>query len=110
MSEADDIITRLQRSVESAQRAIDATSRDVHRPMRADTSTQAEATLQWVVRFAWDVVRGLPHPKYTYTNKATETEAFDHAVQTLDNYDNGGSVRLVEVHVKGPGRDWVKVD
>ena len=69
----------------------------------------SEALLPWVVRCTWEVLRGLPHPKHTYARRATETAAIDYAVLMMDNYLSNNSLRLVEVHVKGPGRGWEKV-
>ena len=65
---------------------------------------------RWDVRFTWEVVSGLPHPKYTYTTRESESRAIDCAVYVIDHPDQAAPLRLVEAHVKAPGRDWVRVE
>lgn len=111
MNQVDSSLARLQRTVHAAEDLLNETSNSGGtRAGVGGASFHGETTLQWVLRFTWEVVRGLSHPKHTYAERATESQAIDHAVYMMDHYDNGGSVRLVEVHVKGPGRDWTKVE
>lgn len=77
--------------------------------MSTDSRTSADGSPQWLVRFTWKVISGLPHPKYTYSTRESESRAIDSATYMINNYDQRGAVRLVEAHVKGPNNEWVKV-
>jgi hypothetical protein len=110
MEELAIVLSRLEQSAAAAQEILNATSGSADHPVHKKATGATDTSPQWVVRCTWEVVRGLPHPEHTYTNRDTESAAVDYAVRMLDNYDSAGSLRLVEVHVKGPGRDdWIKV-
>lgn len=48
----------------------------------------ASDQLPWRVRYTWEVVRGLPHPKHTYEDRPNEDKAIDSAVSMLDRNDD----------------------
>jgi hypothetical protein len=111
MSEADEVIARLQRSAETARRVLDETSGAVRGSGRADASAQNRVSPEWTVRYTWKIVNGLPHPEHTFANHWTESRAIDAASSMLLNFDNSGALHLTAAHVKGPGKkDWIKVE
>lgn len=67
--------------------------------------------LPWRVRYTWKVVRGLPHPRYTYEERPDESRAIDCAVSMVDRNDDRASVFVVCAHVQAPGSDeWRLID
>lgn len=71
----------------------------------------ASGQLSWRVRYTWKVVRGLPHPEYTYEEKPSEDRAIDSAVSMLDGNDDRSSVYVACAHVQAPGSDqWRLID
>ncbi len=111
MSEVDEVIARLQRSAENAQRVLDETSRDARESGRTEVRAGSGAVPEWVVRYTWKIVNGLPHPEHTFSNHWTESAAIDAASNMLLNFDNNGGLRLTEAHVRGPGHEaWMRVE
>ena len=71
----------------------------------------ASDQLLWTVRYTWTVVRGLPHPKYTYEKKADESRAIDSAVSMMDRNDDRASVYVVCAHIQAPGSHaWRRIE
>lgn len=71
----------------------------------------ASDQLPWTVRYTWAVVRGLPHPEFTYEKKVGESRAIDSAVSMMDRNDDRASVYVVCADIQAPGTDtWRRID
>ena len=111
MDELATALKQLGRAAAAAQQTLDMTSDNADRTTAGDVEGSSEALPRWIVRCTWNVVSGLSHPEHTYASHVTESEAIDYAVDILDHHDDrGGSIQLIEIHVKGPGREWEKVE
>jgi hypothetical protein len=110
MDNADEVIARLRRSAESAQRVLDATSARFDGSATPELSP-SEMIPGWVTRYTWKVIKGLPHPEHSFANHRTESKAIDAANSMLRNFRNSDSLELMAVHVRGPGQaDWTEVE
>ncbi len=79
--------------------------------MSATDMQTASDQLPWRVRYTWEVVRGLPHPQYTYEERPNEDRAIDSAVSMLDRNDDRASVFIVCAHIQAPGSgEWRLID
>lgn len=75
------------------------------------TPEPTKADLQWQVRFTWEPLNGVPHPKYTYSSVQSESRAIDSATTAIDRMDGNAQLRLVEVHWRHiSSNDWRKVE
>jgi hypothetical protein len=80
-------------------------------PEGAEMKARAVDHPLWQVRFTWEVIRGLPHPRYTYDRRFTESSAVNCAVFMRDNTARNADLRMVEAHVRGPGQEaWRLVE
>lgn len=69
------------------------------------------AGLSFQVRFTWESLNGVPHPKFSYQPAGSESRAIDVAVTAIDRMAGNGSLRLVEVHWRHIGsNEWQKVE
>lgn len=72
---------------------------------------QSTQHLAWQVRFTWESLNGVPHPKFTYQDAWSEDRAIDVAVQAIDRMEANPSLRLVAVHWRHiSSSQWVKVE
>lgn len=62
------------------------------------TPEPTKADLVYQVRFTWESLNGVPHPKFTYSSVESEDRAIDVAVAAIDRMESNSSLRLVEVH------------
>lgn len=69
-----------------------------------------KADLVYQVRFTWESLNGVPHPKFTYQPAESEDRAIDVAVAAIDRMSGNTSLRLVEVHWRHIGsQSWTPV-
>ena len=68
-------------------------------------------TLPWQVRFTWEPLSDMPHPRFSYSEAASEDRAIDVAVAAIDRMEGNTSLRLVEVHWRHVSSSiWTKVE
>jgi len=66
---------------------------------------------QWQVRFTWESLNGVPHPRFTYSSADSEDQAIDVAVEAIDRMAGNPSLRLVEVHWRHVNSDeWTRAE
>jgi hypothetical protein len=74
------------------------------------TSSEQGTNLRYQVRFTWESLNGVPHPRFTYQPAESETRAIDVAVAAVDRMAGNISLRLVEVHWRHIGsQQWTSV-
>ena len=75
------------------------------------TSEPTQTSLQYQVRFTWESLNGVPHPKFSYSSVESETRAIDVAVTAIDRMAGNASLRLVEVHWRHvESQHWTPVE
>ena len=72
---------------------------------------QASNSLDYQVRFTWQSLNGVPHPKFSYSVCSSEDRAIDTAITAIDRMEGNTSLRLVAVHWRHVGeQDWTPVE
>jgi hypothetical protein len=67
-------------------------------PVHTDVRPSTKTTLNWQVRYTWESLGDVPHPKFTYAAYESEDRAIDQAVAAIDRMNRSASLRLVAVH------------
>jgi hypothetical protein len=79
--------------------------------MTKSGATQPRHGLAWQIRFTWESLNGVPHPRFSYGEAWSEDRAIDVAVQAIDRMAGNPSLRLVAVHWRHISSDrWTKVE
>jgi hypothetical protein len=69
------------------------------------------AGLVWQVRYTWEPLNGMSHPRFTYQAVHSEDRAIDVAVRAVDRMEGNAELRLVEVHRRHiSSSQWQKVE
>ncbi len=75
------------------------------------TSEPTQTSLRYQVRFTWESLNGVPHPRFTYQPAESETRAIDVAVAAIDRMNGNASLCLVEVHWRHIGSQrWTPIE
>lgn len=62
--------------------------------------------LVWEVRYTWQTIAGMAHPRHTYERRRDASAAIDAAVAAIDRNAGNPDLRLVAAHVRESGGNW----
>lgn len=75
------------------------------------SSEPTQTSLSYQVRFTWESLNGVPHPKFSYSSVESESRAIDVAVAAIDRMSGNTSLRLVAVHWRDiSSSTWCRVE